>query len=222
MTALDLLLRLPKLLPDATPSEGLPPALIVGDQIYLASDGPFPISAHREQIKVPLNTTPRQTARGATWASGSRKPKPIQVQVRFRVEGINAFDVGTRAARWHSLALAATEYAEGASSVQIKAVLEHEEPYGEGNARSFSVTYLLADHLWRLDPADPFPKPNPIAGEAGNYPLGLLRVTDVDEGMYEVEPLAGVSFRTGEAKTYSYPDATFAYPPFLEVTDEES
>ncbi|AIZ44874.1 hypothetical protein QR90_06785 [Deinococcus radiopugnans] len=222
MTAQDLLLRLPRLLPDATPTEALPPALIVGDQIYLASEGPFPVSAHRDQIKVPLNVTPRQTARGATWASGSRKPKPVTMQVRFRVEGINAWDVGTRAARWHALALSATEYAEGASSVGIKAVLDHEEPYGEGNSRSFSVTYLLADPWWRLDPLDPSPKPNPVAGVAGNYPLGLLRVTDVGEGTYEVEALAGVRFGAESSKAYSYPDATFTYSHLLEVVDDQT
>ncbi|CAM4237204.1 hypothetical protein [Deinococcus marmoris] len=222
MTALDLLSLLPRLLPDATPSEALPPALIVGELIYLASEGPFPISASREQIKVALNTTPRQTARGATWASGSRKPKPVTTQVRFRVEGINAFDVGTRAARWYALAMAATEYAEGASSLQIKGVLDYEEPYGAGNTRAFSVTYLLADPFWRLDALDPFPKPNPIAGVAGNYPLGMLRVTAVEDGLYEVEPLTGVSFGAGQSRTYTYSDATFSYPQFLEVTDNEA
>ncbi|OLV20111.1 hypothetical protein [Deinococcus marmoris] len=222
MTALDLLNRLPRLLPDSTPSEALPPALIVGGLIYLASEGPSPVSAHRDQIKVPLNTTARQTARGVTWASGSRKPKPVQMQVRFRVEGINAFDVGTRAARWHALALAATGFAEGASSVAIRAVMDHEEPYGEGNARAFSVTYLLADPLWRLYPGDPSPQPNPIAGVAGNYPLGLLRVTAVEDGLYEVEPLAGVGFGAESGRTYSYPDATFTYSHLLEVIDDES
>ena len=144
--------------------------------------------------------------------------------MRFRIQGINAFDVGTRAARWHALALAvaATEYAEGASSVAIKAVLEHEEPYGEGNSRSFSVTYLLADHLWRLDVLDPFPKPNAIAGVAGNYPLGMLRVTGVDDGVYEVEPLAGVRFGDESSRTFSHPDATFTYSHLLEVIDDES
>lgn len=106
--------------------------------------------------------------------------------------------------------------------MQLKAMLDHEEPYGEGNSRSFSVTYLLADPGWRLDPLDPFPKPNPIAGVTGNYALGLLRVTDVDDGVYEVEALAGVRFCNESSKTCSYPDATFTYSHLLEVIHDET
>lgn len=213
--------RLPPLLPDLTPPESLPPSLVVGGVIYLPSEGPHTVSVTRAGLDVPLNVTPRQTARGRTWASGSRRPKPVQLALTFRVEGTDARDAGLRARRWHALALAATEYGEGASSVTLLDVLDQQEPFGEGNTRTFRVTYLLADPLWRLDDqGDPWPTPLPITGVLGNYPLGLLHAVQEGPGFYDVEPLGGVTVTDAPPDAFAHPDATFTYS-LIEVTDDE-
>ena len=217
-----LLARLPPSLPDTTPTEVLPPVLVVGGQIYLASEGPYPVSVTRGALDVPLNATPRQTARGRTWASGSGRPQPVRLKLTFFVQGTDAGDVGRRAARWHALALAAEEYGEGASALNILRVLSQQEPFGEGNGRSFTVEYLLADQLWRLDDSDPKPSPLPITGVLGNYPLGMLHAVAEGDGYYEVEPLGGVTITDAAPLTFSHPDATFTYSHLIEVTDDES
>ena len=215
-----LLARLPPLLPDTTPPEPLPPSLVVGGVIYLASQGTRPVSVTRTALDVTLNTTPRQTARGRTWASGSRTQKPVQLPLTFRVEGDDTFDVATRAKRWHALALAAQEYGEGASSLTILAVLDHQEPFGEGLTRTFRVTYLVRDARWRLDDDDPNPTPLPVQGVLGNYPLGMLYADTAGPNYYDVVPLGGMSVADAPPDTFTHPDATFTYS-LIEVTDDE-
>lgn len=216
-----LLARLPPLLPDTTPPEPLPPSLVVGGLIYLASQGTYPVSVTRAGLDVTLNTTPRQTARGRTWASGSRTQKPVQLPLTFRVEGTDTLDAATRAKRWHALALAAQEYGEGASSLTILAVLDHQEPFGEGLTRTFRVTYLVRDARWRLDDTDPNPTPLPVQGVLGNYPLGLLHAVAEGPGYYDVDPLGGVTFTDAAPVTFAHPDATFTYSHLFEVADDE-
>ncbi len=216
-----LLARLPPSLPDTTPTEALPPALVVGGQIYLASQGPHPVSVTRGALDVPLNATPRQTARGRTWASGSGKPQPVKLKLTFFVQGTDAGDVGRRAARWHALSLAAEEYGEGASALTVLRVLSQQEPFGEGNGRTWTVEYLLADPLWRLDDSDPKPSPLPITGVLGNYPLGMLHAVAEGPGYYEVEPLGGVTVSDAPDLTYAHPGVSFTYTSLIEVADDE-
>lgn len=159
---------LPALPPDTQPSPQLPPALTSGGVTYPLSGGA--VSVTRGALTTPLNVTPRQTARGRTWASGSRTPKPMLLPLTFRIEGSTAETVAALANQWHALAVTASQYWEGISALTILEPTETQEPFGEGLTLSFTVTYLLADSLWRADGQDPHPAP--LAGDLDLPPIG--------------------------------------------------
>lgn len=154
--------------PDAQPSPLLPPALTSGGVTYPLSGGGITVT--RGALTTPRNVTPRQTARGRTWASGSRTAKPVQLPLTFQVAAADAETVAVLANQWHALAITASQYWEGISALTILEPTEAQEPFGEGLTRSFVITYLLADSLWRADGHDPHPAP--LAGNLNLPPIG--------------------------------------------------
>lgn len=153
--------------PDTQPSPLLPPAMTSGGVTYPLSGGAITVT--RGALTTPKNVTARQTARGRTWASGSRTAKPVQLPLTFQVEAADAETVAVLANQWHALALAATQYWEGISALALLESVESVEPFGEGLSRSFSVTYLLADPLWRAEGQAPHPAP--LAGDLNLPPI---------------------------------------------------
>ena len=192
--------RLPPLIPlDIAPE--LPPTFSVAGRVYVPwVEGVEVIRAPTETL---YNVTPRQTARGRTWPSGSGTPKPIQMTVTLQVEAETALAAARLAQRWRRILLACTAYTEGARSVYPVGVVSASEAAGEGTTRTLSVTWLLFDARWRLSPDDLFPTDHPVESSPGLYPLGLLQVEEDGLGYYEVSPLG---------------DAAFSGPASLELT----
>ncbi|MVN88978.1 hypothetical protein GO986_19745 [Deinococcus sp. HMF7620] len=160
--------RLPAIPPPPQPSQALPPAITSGGITYPLSGGAVTVT--RGAITTPLNVTPRQTARGRTWASGSRTAKAVSVTLTFQVEASNAETLAALANQWHALALLASAYWEGISALTILEPTESQEPFGEGLTRTFTVTYLLAGPLWAAEGHDPHPAP--LAGDLNLPPIG--------------------------------------------------
>ncbi|WP_155299638.1 hypothetical protein [Deinococcus kurensis] len=192
--------RLPPLLPlDIAPE--LPPTFTVNGRVYVPwIEG---VEVIRAPTETAYNVTPRQTARGRTWPSGSGKPKPIQMTVTLRFEASTALAVARLAQRWRRVLLSCTAYTEGARSVYPIGVMSATEAAGEGLTRTVSVTWLLFDARWRLSPDDLFPTDHPVESSPGLYPLGLLQVEDGGTGYFDVSPLG---------------DAAFSNPATLELT----
>ncbi|WP_353542998.1 hypothetical protein [Deinococcus xinjiangensis] len=191
MTALH---RLPRQIPlDISPD--MPPLFIANGQTFIPwIEG---VEVNREALKVDYNVTPRQTARGRTWASGSGKPKAVTMTLNLVLEAPNLLSVNRLTQRWTSILRACTSYSEGARSVYPIGLLGRVEPFGEGLTRKLSVTYLLYDDKWRLSPDDVTPKDQPIEVAPGLYPLGLLDVTGMGAGYYEVQTLSGLPMTDG-------------------------
>ncbi|UQN06757.1 hypothetical protein [Deinococcus sp. QL22] len=155
---------LPPLPLDIAPS--LPQTFGIGAQLYVPwMEG---VEVDRDPIDLTYNVTPRQTARGRTWASGSRLPKPALLTLRLYLEAPTALAVRQLALRWREILTTAETYSEGARSVSISALLSCSEAFGEGNTRLITATVLLVDALWRLNPDDLFPTPHPVEVGTGS------------------------------------------------------
>ena len=112
--------RLPVQMPmDIAPE--LPPVVTVGGATYIPwFEG---VEIKRDPIAIEYNVTPRQTARGRSWSSGSGKPKNVSTTLQLYLEAPTPLAVARLAQRWRRIMTTCDAYYEGARAVYPTGVL---------------------------------------------------------------------------------------------------